>query len=89
VLSCAIAGSFTRVEERSALFAVALAVLAPWPAAGSTLAFLELLLRPANAAFPGRVLLRVLDPADELIAGERSDVLPGVECRGIGEQRLT
>src|SRR5580700_3054642 len=34
------------------LSARALAVLAPWPAAGSTLAFLQLLLGPPNAAFP-------------------------------------
>jgi len=51
------------------LSAGALAVLAPWPAAGPTLAFLQLLLGPANAAFSGHLLLGILDPADELVAG--------------------
>ncbi len=69
------------------LFASALAVLAPWPAAGSTLAFLELLLGPANATFSGGLLLGVLDPADELVAGERGDVLPGIKRRRVGDQR--
>jgi hypothetical protein len=67
----------------------ALAVLAPWPAAGTTLACLQLLLGPANAAISGRLLLGILDPADELVAGQRRDVLPGIECRGVGDQRLT
>ena len=70
------------------LSAGALAVLAPWPAAGPTLAFLQLLLGPANAAFSGHLLLGILDPADELVAGQRRDVLPGIECRGVGDQRL-
>jgi len=70
------------------LSACALAVLAPWPAAGPTLAFLELLLRSANAAFPGHLLLGIFDPADELVAGQRRDVLPGIECCGVCDQRL-
>ena len=70
------------------LSAVALPVLAPRPAAGSALAFLELLLSAANAAFPGHLLLGILDPADELVAGQRRDVLPGIEGRGIGDQCL-
>src|SRR5437868_7018590 len=70
------------------LSAGALAVLAPWPAAGPTLAFLQLLLGPANAASSGHFLLGILDPADELVAGQRRDVLPGIECRGVGGQRL-
>ena len=64
-------------------------MLAPWPAAGSTLALLQLFLGPTNAACSGHLLLGILDPADELIAGQRSDVLPGIECRGVGDQRLT
>jgi GntR family transcriptional repressor for pyruvate dehydrogenase complex len=63
-------------------------VLAPRPAARPTLAFLKLLLGPANAALPGHRLLGILDPADELVAGERRDVLPGIECRRVGDQRL-
>jgi len=70
------------------LSASALAVLAPWPAAGPTLAFLKFLLGPANATFPGHLLLGILDPADELVAGKWGDVLPGIECRGVGNQRL-
>jgi len=66
----------------------ALAVLAPWPAARPTLAFLQLLLGPANAPSSGHFLLRILDPADELVAGQRRDVLPGIECRGVSHQRL-
>ena len=69
------------------LFAGALAVLAPWPTAGPTLAFLELLPGPANAAFSSGLLLRILYPADELVAGERRDVLPGIERRRVGDQR--
>ena len=70
------------------LSAGALAVLASRPAAGPTLAFLQLLLGPANAAFSGHLLLGILDPADELVAGQRRDVLPGIECRGVDDQRL-
>src|ERR1700681_3338370 len=67
----------------------AVAVLAPGPAAGAALAFLQLLLRPPNAALPGPVLLGILDPADELVAGQGRDVFPGIECRAVGDQRLT
>src|SRR5581483_2114733 len=70
------------------LSAGALAVLAPWPATGPTLAFPELLLGPANAALSGHLPLGILDPADELVAGQRRDVLPGIESRGVGDQRL-
>src|SRR5687768_16604030 len=62
----------------------ALAVVASRPAAGATLAFLELLLCPANAALPRRLLLGILDPADELVAGQGRDVLPCVERRCVG-----
>ena len=70
------------------LSAGALAVLAPWPTAGPTLTFLQLLLGPTNAAFSGHLLLGILDPADELVTGQRRDVLPGMECRGVGNQGL-
>src|SRR5437762_919591 len=73
---------------RRLLAARALAVLAPRPAAGPTLAFFELLLRPPNAALPGHLLLGVLDPADELVASQRRDVLPRIECRGVRDERL-
>ena len=70
------------------LSAGALAVPAPWPAAGPTLAFLQLLLGPANAAFSSHLLLCILDPADELVSGQRRDVLPSTECGRVGDQRL-
>jgi hypothetical protein len=70
------------------LLAGAFAVVAPRPAAGPTLALLQLLLRSANAAFSGHLLLGILDPADELVAGQRRNVLPGFESRGVGEQRF-
>jgi hypothetical protein len=66
----------------------ALAVVAAWPAAGSTLAVLQLLLGPADAACSCRRLLGILDPADELVAGQRCDAPPGIQCRGVGDQRL-
>src|SRR5436305_8325166 len=69
-----------------ALPAGALAVLAPRPAAGPALAFLQFLLGPQDAALSGARLLGVLDPADELVAGEGRDVLPGIERRRIGDQ---
>ena len=71
------------------LSAVPLAVAAPWPAAGPTLAFIQFFHGPANAPFSCHVLLCILDPADELVAGQRCDVLPGVQRRGIGDQRFT
>ena len=67
----------------------AVAVLASRPAAGPALALLQLLLGPPNAALSGALLFGILDPADELVAGQGRDVLPGIECRGIGDQRLT
>jgi hypothetical protein len=70
------------------LLAGAFAVVASRPAAGSTLAFLKLLVGSANAAFSGHLLLGILDPADELVAGQRRDVLPGSERRRVGDKRL-
>ena len=76
-------------RRRWSLSAGALAVPATWPAAGPTLAFLQLLLGPANAAFSGHLLLGILDPTDELGSGQRRDVLPSSERRGVGDQRLS
>ena len=88
--SCVAARHATSASSlmRRPLPAGALAVLAPRPAAGPALAFLQLLLGPANAAFTRHLLLGILDPADELVAGQGRDVLPGIECRGAGDQRL-
>src|SRR5258706_13282896 len=66
----------------------AFAVVATRPAAGPTLAFLQLLLGSANAALSGHLLLRILDPADELVARERRDVLPRIERSTVCGERL-
>ena len=82
-------GAFSAIGASSRLLSAgALPVLAPWPAAGPTLAFLQLLLGPANAAISSCLLLGIFDPANELVAGQGRDVLPGIECRGIGDQCL-
>ncbi len=73
-------------ERHAQLLSGAFAVAAPGPAAGPTLAFLELLPGSANAAFPGLRLLCILHPADELVAGQRRDVIPGRERRRMGDQ---
>src|ERR1700684_4387882 len=67
----------------------ALAMLAPWPATRPPLTFLQLLLRPAYAAFSGHLLLGVLNPANELVPSQGSDVLPRIERREIGDQRFS
>ena len=71
------------------LFAGALAVRAARPAAGPTHAFLQFLLSPADTAFSGRLLLGIFNPADEFVAGQRRDVLPGIESQGVGDERKT
>jgi len=69
-------------DRSLALFAVAFAVVAPRPAAGPTHPLFQLFLGPADAPFPCLVLLGVLDPADELVARQTRDVVPGLErCR--------
>jgi len=76
------------LAEAGELLAVALAVAAAGPAAGPALAFLKLLPGPPNPPFPGLILLCVFDPADEFVAGERSDVEPGVKRDRTPDQRL-
>jgi len=71
------------------LLACAVAVLAPRPTAGPALAFLQLFLRSPNAPRSGGLLLGILDPADELVSGQGRDVVPGLERRRVGQQRLT
>ena len=58
------------------------------PAARAALTFLQFLLGAANATVSGDLLLGVLDPADELVAGQGRDVVPGVTCGGVGDERL-
>jgi len=60
-------------------------MLAPWPAARPTLAFLKFLPGPADPAFPSPLLLGIFDPADELVAAQRRYVLSGIEYRGVGD----
>jgi hypothetical protein len=69
------------------LFAGALAVLASRPAAGSALTFFQFLLGAADSSLTGRLLLGILDPADEFVARQGCDVLPRGQCRGVGDQR--
>jgi hypothetical protein len=61
-------------------------MFASWPAARSALTILQLLPRAANAALSGGVLLGIFDPTDELVAGERCDVVPRSEGRGVGDE---
>jgi hypothetical protein len=52
------------------------------------LALLQLLLGSPNPARSGRFLLGILDPTDELVPGQRGDVVPGIERWRAIEQRL-
>jgi hypothetical protein len=70
------------------LAAGTLPMLTAGPTTGSAHAVLELFLSSADTSFSGFLLLGIIDPADELVAGQRCDVLPGVECGGIGGKRL-
>jgi hypothetical protein len=63
-------------------------VVAARPAAWPAHSVLKLLLGAAYPAGPGLVLLRILNPTDELVAGKWSDVLPPVKRDGIGKQCL-
>jgi len=65
----------------------AFAMTAPGPAARAPHAVLELFLSPAYPPLSRRGLLRVLDPADELVASERCDVVPSLESDRVGEER--
>lgn len=69
------------------LLAVPLAMGAPGPATRPALTLLQFLLRPANAALAGCLLLGILHPADELVATQRRDVHPGSQRCGAGKQR--
>src|SRR5579875_510928 len=62
---------------RMALAAVALAVLAARPTAGSALAFLKLFTGAGDASLARALLLGILHPADELVARKGGDVNPG------------
>ena len=79
-----------RILDRTAtrlLTAGALPMLASGPAARPTLSFFELFHGPADATFPGRPLLRIFHPADEFVAGQGCDVIPGIKSDGVGDQR--
>jgi hypothetical protein len=85
---CPIFYAIAGMPGRQPLSAGAVAVLAPRPAAGPALAIFQFLLGPANATFSGLLLLGILDLADELVARQGCDVLPNIECRGVGDQGL-
>src|ERR1700738_1496264 len=85
---CLAAEGERRGRSDGPLPAGALAVLAPRPAAWPSLAFLQFLLGPANAALASHLLLGILDPADELVARQGRDVFPGIERGPVGDQRL-
>jgi len=76
-------------ERFGRLAAGAVAMLASRPAARPALTFFQLLLGPPNSPLPGSWLLGILNPADELVARQRRDVLPRIEGRDVGEQRST
>src|SRR6476659_7897509 len=77
------------MDEFRPLPAVAFAVLAARPTARPAHALLELLLGTADAALSRLLLLGVFDPADELVARQRRDVLPCNEGRGVTDQRFS
>ena len=58
------------------------------PAARAALTFFEFLLGPSNAAITSDLLLGILDPADELVAGQRRDVVPRIERHGVPEESV-
>ena len=77
-----------RLESRL-LLAVAFAMAAARPAARPTLAFLQLLLRSPDATLSGHLLLGILNPADELVAGQGRDVHPCIKRCPVADQRFT
>ena len=60
----------------------------PRPAAGATLAFLELTPHALDVTPPRLGLLHGLDPTDPLVARERGDVLPGRKRLRVGQELL-
>ncbi len=68
--------------------AVAFPMATPGPAAGPTPTLFQLFSCPSDTTRSRHVLLGVLDPADELVSGKRSDVLPGVERSRACDERL-
>ena len=73
-------------EDIEPLSAGAFSVRAARPAARTPLTLFQFLLGTTNATRPGHLLLGVFYPADELVACEGGDVLPGIESRGIRHQ---
>jgi hypothetical protein len=56
------------------------------PATRAALTLFEFLLGSTNPPLASYVLFGVFDPTDELVSGERRDVLPRVECRSVADQ---
>ena len=87
-LPAAAAGQPLSSFYRADLPASALPMCAAGPAARTSLTFLQLLRSPADATFAGRLLLGVLDPADEFVARQRRDVLPSNKRSRVADQRV-
>src|SRR5690606_7555309 len=67
------------------------AMNAATPATGAPLAFVQLLDSPADSLRPGRCLLGILNPANELIAGDRRQAFPEINsalARGQGAGQI-
>jgi hypothetical protein len=57
------------------------------PATGPALTLFQFLLGSTNPPLARYVLFGIINPADELIASERSDVIPRIECWSVGHER--
>lgn len=66
---------------------LALSVRAARPTARSALSPFELFLSSSDAPLAGRRLLRVFNPADELVASQRRDVVPSLQRRRVTDKR--
>ncbi len=64
-----------------------LSVAASRPATGAAHPLLELLLGATDSALARLLLLRIFHPTDELVTGQRRDVLPDIERHLITEER--
>jgi hypothetical protein len=62
---------------------------AAWPTTRTALTVFELFLRAPDSSLSRDVLLRIVHPADELIAGQGRDVLPRIQCRSVDQQRTS
>lgn len=64
----------------------AFAMLTARPATGAPLTFFKLFFGASNATGASGFLLRVFDPANELVSSERRNVVPRLQCRRVRAQ---